>query len=122
MDLQFVRSHWRSHLPPLVAGAVAVFVLIISPFWTYQWIQVPFLGVSLEQNNVVSQVNGTNWPARMQGVAFKERLVALNGEAVPDIRDMQRMVADRVQTEAHQHITVKGREQIVQVYSIKDIQ
>jgi PAS domain S-box-containing protein len=92
LDLQFVRSHWRSHLPPLVAGAVAVFVLIFSPFWTYQWIQVPFLGVSLEQNNVVSQVNGTNWPARMQGVAFKEQLVALNGEAVPDIRDVQRLL------------------------------
>ena len=90
MNYQFLRSHWRSHLPPLLAGAVAIFVLILSPFWTYQWYQVPFLGVSLEQNNVVSQINGTNWPARMQGVTFKERLVALNGQAVPDIKDVQR--------------------------------
>jgi PAS domain S-box-containing protein len=71
---------------------VAIFVLILSPFWTYQWYQVPFLGVSLEQNNVVSQINGTNWPARMQGVTFKERLEALNGQAVPDIKDVQRVL------------------------------
>jgi class 3 adenylate cyclase len=32
------------------------------------------------------------------------------------------IVADYVKTEALQHITVKGRKQIVQVYSIKDIQ
>jgi PAS domain S-box-containing protein len=71
---------------------VAVFVLALSPFWTYQWYQVPFLGVSLEENNVVSQINGTNWPARMQGVTFKERLVALNGESVPNIHDVQRVL------------------------------
>jgi PAS domain S-box-containing protein len=87
-----IQSNWRSHLPPLLAGAVAIFVLILSPFWAYQWAQVPFLGVSLEQNNVVSQINGTNWPARVQGVQFKERLVALNGEAVPDIQDVQRVL------------------------------
>ena len=92
MDFQSIRSRWRTHFPPLLAGAVAVLVLIFSPFWTYQWTQVPFLGVSLEQNNVVSQINGTDWPARMQGVAFKERLLALNGEAVPDIKDVERVL------------------------------
>jgi PAS domain S-box-containing protein len=93
LDLQSVRSHWYSHLPPLIAGAVAVFVLIFSPFWTYQWFQEPFLGISLEQNNVVSQINGTNWPARMQGVIFKDRLVALNDESVPDISDVRRVMS-----------------------------
>ena len=92
MNFQFIRSHWRSHLPPLLAGAVAIIILILSPFWAYQWFQNPFLGVSLEQNNVVSQINGTNWPARMQGVTFKERLLALNGQAVPDIKDVQRVL------------------------------
>ena len=87
-----IRSQWRSHFPPLLSGAVAVFVLIFSPFWTYRWYHIPFLGVSLEENNVVSQINGTNWPARMQGVEFKDRLLALNGEAVPDIRDVERVL------------------------------
>jgi PAS domain S-box-containing protein len=85
-------SQWRSHFPPLLTGAVAVFVLIFSPFWTYQWYQMPFLGISLEENNVVSQINGTNWPGRMQGVEFKDRLLALNGESVPDIRDVERVL------------------------------
>jgi adenylate cyclase len=71
---------------------VSLFVLILSPFWTYQWAQVPFLGVSLEQNNVVSQINGTNWPARSQGITFKDRLLELNGQAVPEIKDVQRML------------------------------
>ena len=31
------------------------------------------------------------------------------------------IVSDYVQTENMQHITVKGREQIVQAYTIKDI-
>jgi PAS domain S-box-containing protein len=87
-----IRSQWRSHLPPLLSGAVAVFVLIFSPLWAYQWYQMPFLGVSLEQNNVVSQINGTNWPARMQGVEFKDRLLALNDKTVPDIRDVERVL------------------------------
>jgi PAS domain S-box-containing protein len=93
LNRQLIRSHWRSHLPPLLAGAVAVFVLFLSPFWTYQWAQVPFLGISLEQNNVVSQINGTNWPARTQGVKFKDRLMELNGKAVPDIQDVQRVLS-----------------------------
>jgi len=92
LKLQVTWSQLRAHFPPLFSGAVAVLALILTPFWAYQWYQSPFLGVSLEQNNVVSQIDGTNWPARMEGADFKERLVALNGEDVPDIKDVQRIL------------------------------
>jgi len=72
---------------------VALFVLIFSPFWAYQWYRIPFLGVLLEQNNVVSQIDGTDWPARMQGVTFKDRLVELNGQAVPSVNDVQQTLS-----------------------------
>jgi PAS domain S-box-containing protein len=58
-----------------------------------RWFQLPFLGASLEQNNVVSQINGTNWPARSMGVQYLDRLIELNGEPVPDIRDVERVLS-----------------------------
>ncbi len=85
-----------THLPPLFSATVAVLMLILTPIWAYRWAQIPFLGVSLEQNNVVSQIKGTNWSARVQGVKYLDRLVELNGEPVPDIRDVERvLVANR---------------------------
>ena len=80
MNLTLNRENLGSHLPPLFAAAVAVLMLILTPIWAYRWTQIPFLGVSLEQNNVVSQIEGTNWSARAQGVSFLDRLIELNGE------------------------------------------
>ena len=92
MNLTLNRENLGSHLPPLFAAAVAVLMLILTPIWAYRWTQIPFLGVSLEQNNVVSQIEGTNWSARAQGVSFLDRLIELNGEPVPDIRDVERVL------------------------------
>jgi len=89
----FIRSHWRTHLPPLLSIAVAILMLILTPIWMVQWYRLPFLGASLEQNNVVSQINGTGWPARSMGVQYLDRLIELNGELVPDIRDVERVLA-----------------------------
>jgi PAS domain S-box-containing protein len=86
------RTNLLTHLPPLVSAALAALMLILTPIWAYRWIQIPFLGVSLEQNNVVSQIQGTNWSARAQGVRYLDRLVELNGEPVPDIRDVERVL------------------------------
>jgi PAS domain S-box-containing protein len=93
LNTGFIRSNWRSHLPPLVSVTVAILMLILTPIWMVRWFQLPFLGVSLEQNNVVSQINGTNWPARSMGVHYLDRLLELNGEPVPDIRDVERVLS-----------------------------
>ncbi|MEW6404149.1 MAG: adenylate/guanylate cyclase domain-containing protein [Chloroflexota bacterium] len=82
----------RSHLPPLISAVAAVVMLILSPLWAYRWTQIPFLGVSIEQNNVVSQIQGSNWAAREQGAQYLDRLVEINGQPVPDIRDVERVL------------------------------
>ncbi len=93
MKLKLSGAGLRTHLPPLIAVAVAALMLILTPVWAYRWVQIPFLGVSIEENNVVSQINGTDWSARAQGVKYLDRLVELNGEPVPDIRDVERVLA-----------------------------
>jgi len=68
-------------------------LLIATPVWAYQWYRLPFLGTGLEQNNVVSQLDGADWPARSHGANFMDRLIALNDEPVLDIRDVERELA-----------------------------
>jgi PAS domain S-box-containing protein len=55
---------------------------VLTPFWAYQWFQQPFPGMMLEQNNVVSIINGKDWPARNMGVNWADRLLRVNGENV----------------------------------------
>ena len=73
---------WLVHVPSLFMAGVAILMLVLTPFWAAQWVQTPFLGLMLEPNNVVSLVNGKDWPARSAGVVFSDRLVTLNGQPV----------------------------------------
>ena len=76
------QNRW-SHFPGLLAAAVALLMLVLTPFWTAQWYRVPFLGMFLEPNNVVSQLNGSGWPARGDGVIFADQLLSLNDQPMP---------------------------------------
>jgi PAS domain S-box-containing protein len=89
-----IRENWRTHLPPILAAGVAALMFLLTPIWAYQWYQLPFLGAALEQNNVVSQAKGEGWPARSQGAEYLDRLLELNGEPVPDIRDVEHVLAE----------------------------
>ncbi|MBI3739699.1 MAG: hypothetical protein HY258_11680, partial [Chloroflexi bacterium] len=66
------------HLLALVIAGIALVMLVLTPFWAVEWYRTPFLGMVLEPNNVVSQLNGADWPARNNGVIFADRLLALN--------------------------------------------
>ncbi len=74
--------NWSVHIPSLFMAGIALVMLVMTPFWTAQWARAPFLGLMLEPNNVVSLVNGKDWPARTAGVVFSDRLVTLNGQPV----------------------------------------
>ena len=74
--------NWLVHIPSLFMAGMAGLMLALTPFWAAQWVRTPFLGLMLEPNNVVSLVNGKNWPARDAGVVFSDRLVTLNGQPV----------------------------------------
>lgn len=67
-------------------AGIAIAMLVLTPFWAVQWVRTPFLGVALEPHNVVSQLNGADWPARNNGVIFADRLLALNGQPMPDAK------------------------------------
>ena len=79
-------------LPALVAAAVAIAMLVMTPFWASRWYRLPFLGALFETNNVVSSVNIKGWPATEQGVKYLDRLVALNGETLTSVRDFERIM------------------------------
>lgn len=80
------------HGIPLTIAFVAVVMLILTPFWAFQWFHQPFLGALIEPHNVVSLINGTDWPARNQGVQWSDRLMAINGQTVTDVRSMNRLL------------------------------
>ena len=80
-------------LAALVAAAVAITMLVLTPFWAMRWYRLPFLGALFETNNVVSSVNVKGWPATEQGVKYLDRLVALNGEKLTSVRDFERIMS-----------------------------
>ncbi len=79
-----LKNNWLVHIPALLMAAVALLMLVLTPFWAAQWYRTPFLGMVLEPENVVSQLNGPTWPARNQGVVFSDRLLTLNGKSIAD--------------------------------------
>ncbi len=79
-----VKKDWIKHVAPLACVIVAAAMLVLTPLWALQWYNTPFLGMLLEPNNIVSQINGPGWPARTNGVVWSDRLEALNGSPVAD--------------------------------------
>ena len=86
------RFQWLKQLPALIAAAAAIALLVLTPFWAMRWYRLPFLGALFETNNVVSSVNVEGWPATEQGVKYLDRLVALNGETLANVRDFERIM------------------------------
>lgn len=83
------RFAWLHHLVPLSAIGVAVAMLVLTPIWAVQWSGEPFLGVFLEPNNIVSQIDETGWPARSMGAEWSDQLVKLNGQVVRNVDEVR---------------------------------
>ncbi len=81
------------HGVPLTVVVIAIAMLVLTPFWAYQWFRQPFLGALIEPHNVISQINGKDWPARNQGVQWSDRLVAINGQTVANVRSLNRLLS-----------------------------
>lgn len=82
------QDHWIHHVIPPLGAFIALGVLILAPFWAYQWYQQPFLGVFLEPNLVASQISGPDWPAAQAGVHLGDHLLEVNGipvETAPEV-------------------------------------
>ncbi len=83
---------WMLKGIPLAWAWVALVVIVLAPFWAYQWYRLPFVGLFLEPHNVVSQIVGDDWPAKQAGVRDYDRVVAVNGEAAPNSKSLREAV------------------------------
>ncbi|MBC8507027.1 MAG: GAF domain-containing protein [Anaerolineales bacterium] len=81
-------NDWLNKSLPLVLTLIALGLLILAPFWAYQWFQQPFMGLFLEPNNVISQVNGQNWPAKDAGAEDYAQLIAINNIPVKNVNSI----------------------------------
>jgi PAS domain S-box-containing protein len=88
MNTQKKSISWLSHLFPLLVSLIALIAIILSPIWAMQWVQRPFIGALLEPNNVVSQVNGKDWPVKQAGVEIYEQLIEINHQAIKNSSDI----------------------------------
>ncbi len=82
------------HGLPLGFVAVAIVLLVLSPFWALEWAREPFLGLFLEPNNIVSQIDEPDWPARQAGVAWSDQLVTINGHPVRNVNEVRRLLRE----------------------------
>lgn len=80
--LQIIRKNWTAHVFLLFCVALAALMLVLTPIWALDWYRTPFPGFLLEPNNVVSQINGSGWPGRNNGVAWSDRLESVAGQPV----------------------------------------
>lgn len=87
------RASWFEHAVPLAAIVIAIAMLALTPFWALNWSRQPFLGVLLEPNNIVSQIDEAGWPVRAAGAAWSDQLIALNGQPVADVDEVNAFMA-----------------------------
>ncbi|MEA3348998.1 MAG: adenylate/guanylate cyclase domain-containing protein [Chloroflexota bacterium] len=78
---------------PLVFAVVALGVLVLAPFWAYQWYRLPFIGVFIEPHNVVSLIVGNDWPAKEAGVGDYDRIIAVDGKSTTDSKSLRAAVS-----------------------------
>ncbi len=92
MDTKQSAAIWLKHLVPLISISIAVSLLLLTPIWAFNWLREPFLGMLIEPNNVVSQINGPDWPARQLGVQWSDRVLAIDGQTVQTTREISELV------------------------------
>ncbi|MCS7011579.1 MAG: GAF domain-containing protein [Anaerolineales bacterium] len=86
-------STWSSHAPALLTSLLALGMLVLTPIWAFEYAQQPFLGILLEPNNVVSKIVSDGWPAAEAGVSWPERLIAVNGQPVAHVAEIQALLS-----------------------------
>jgi PAS domain S-box-containing protein len=75
-------KNWKAHIIPLGFVALAIGMFILTPFWAREWYYTPFNGFLIEPNNVLSQIGGENWPGKIQGLQWADRLLEINGQPI----------------------------------------
>ena len=95
MSPQNKSTSWLSHIFPIFVSLIALFAILLSPIWAMQWYQRPFIGTLLEPNNVVSQVNGKDWPVKQAGVEIYEQLIQIDGMPVKNSSEIGSLLTQK---------------------------
>ena len=91
------------------AFALAIVLNLIAPWLAWRWSRVPFMGVLLEHTLVVSEMYGQGWSGRLAGLAGPDRILAVNGQAVSNAAELERVL--QAVGSGHQvTLTVEGQE------------
>ncbi|MBW8011388.1 MAG: SpoIIE family protein phosphatase [Chloroflexi bacterium] len=88
------RTTWINFLPSGVVTLAATAVIVLAPFYAIQWYRSPFLGMLLEPNMVVANMDATDWPAMDAGVQYPDRLISAGGTSVQTIAALQDMLTE----------------------------
>lgn len=73
---------WTHHALPLASAAIATLILILTPFWAFDWFRRPFTGMLLEPTLVVNSYQEDGWAVREAGIGTPMRLVEVEGRPV----------------------------------------
>jgi PAS domain S-box-containing protein len=92
--LATIRQNWKAHFIPLGFTALAIVMFILTPFWAREWYFTPFSGFLIEPNNILSQIGGENWPGKVQGLQWADRLLAINSQPVENSDQMYAMLSE----------------------------
>jgi signal transduction histidine kinase len=85
---------WARGIKVLLISAftLAIVVNFIAPWLAWRWNRVPFMGVLLEHNMVVSDMYGQGWSGRLAGLANPDRILEVNGQAVSNAAELERVL------------------------------
>ncbi|MBW8011389.1 MAG: PAS domain S-box protein [Chloroflexi bacterium] len=85
---------WVNFLPSGIVTIAAIAVIVLAPFLALNWYRLPFLGVLLEPNMVVVNIDAVDWPAMDAGVQHPDRLISAGGTAVQNAAALQEMLTE----------------------------
>ena len=85
---------WSGGVKVLLISAftLAIVVNLIAPWLAWRWARAPFMGVLLEHTMVVSDMYGQGWSGRLAGLANPDRILEVNGQAVPNAAELGRVL------------------------------
>jgi len=87
-----VPENWLHHVVPLTMTLIAIVIVLLAPFWAFDWARLPFVGLFLEPHNIVSALDGDDWPAKLAGVQSYDRLITVNGERTLDASEVGKVL------------------------------
>ncbi|MCU0488597.1 MAG: hypothetical protein MUE67_06570 [Anaerolineales bacterium] len=120
MKTRFTESFSRFGV--LAAFAIALYALILAPVSALRFSRRPFPGFMLEQTLVISGTSGVGWTGQELGLVFPQRVIALDGQPVPDAAAYEQFLQSRQVGQTIQVRTESPQGEVWDVFGVRLIQ